>query len=203
MSRQWGFALPRRHSSGWGRVVTGLGTNHGVQEPLIRHAFERVGTLVFELQPASGNEILDSRGNEDLGGFGQRRNPSANVHRDPENVIAGELDFSRVTSGSYFEAQRAHRICNGLGAAHRPRRPIEGCKYSIAGRLDEAAPIPHHFLLRCLMVLGEQISPAGIAKFRRFGGRSDNVGEEYRREDTVGLPGRLLDTEEASDFVHV
>ena len=67
-----------------------------VEVPGAWHTFERVIPAVVELDPRPRDEIPDRSGDEDLVGFGQRRDPGADVHGNATDIVAGKLDLTRV-----------------------------------------------------------------------------------------------------------
>src|SRR4029453_8046392 len=67
-----------------------------VEAPGPGNALQFVFATVFELERGAGDEVLYRRGDEDLGGTGQRGDPRADVDCDSSHVGAVELDLTRV-----------------------------------------------------------------------------------------------------------
>ena len=86
------------------------------QPPLARHALQHVGPSIFELDPRSEYQVLDRGRYEDLAGPSKTHDASSDVHCQPADVIADQLNLSRVYSGADFQAQTAYLAADCLRA---------------------------------------------------------------------------------------
>ncbi len=94
---------------------------HRPQPPWAGHALEVVLAAVLEVEAGAGHQVLHGLGDEHLAGPRVRAHAGADVHGDPGDVVAGQLDLARVEAGAHLEADRAHRVAQL--AAQRIARP--------------------------------------------------------------------------------
>jgi hypothetical protein len=79
------------------------------------------------------------------------------------------------------------RVDDGTGTTDRTRRTVEGREKPVSGRVDLATAEALQLAADGGMVGLEQLAPATVAELGCAHGRADEVGEEHRREDLVGL----------------
>src|SRR5262245_33093186 len=73
-----------------------ISADHSVQMPLVRYALQRVLARVLEHEIRSRDEVPYGRGDEDHPGVGGSRDPGPDMDGDATNVVAVDLDLSRV-----------------------------------------------------------------------------------------------------------
>src|SRR5207244_4105855 len=74
-------------------------------------------------------------------------------------------------------------------AAHRCPRSLEAGEETIARGVELATVEAREQLAHARVVLFEQLAPASVAQLARALGGADDVGEENRRQETVGPNG--------------
>ena len=74
-----------------------------------------------------------------------------------------------------------------VGAPHRTRRPVETREEAVTGRVDLASAKADELLPDERVMSLNQIAPARVSQFRCALRGADDVGEEQRREDAIGL----------------
>src|SRR2546428_3386162 len=102
------------------------GVLDGVELPVAGHALQRVDAPVGELDPRARDEVRDGAGDEHLAPRGGRADARADVHGDSRHIVADQLALARVKAGSDLDAELAHGVTCGAGAADSPRRPVQG-----------------------------------------------------------------------------
>jgi hypothetical protein len=123
------------------------------------------------------------------------------VHREAANVVASEFDLTGVAPGADIQAEVADGCAERLGAADGPGGPVEGRQQAVAGGVDVAAPVPFDLPARQVIMLGEEIGPAGVAELGQPLGGPDDVGEQDGGKDAVGAWPVPLAGEERLDLV--
>ena len=73
---------------------------------------------------------------------GERRDPRADVDREPGDVVRLHLDLAGVDARPDLEPELADRVADRERAADRPRRAVECREEPVAGRLDLVAAEP-------------------------------------------------------------
>jgi hypothetical protein len=92
-----------------------------------------------------------------------------------------------VYPGAYVEPEPAHRLHDRTCAANRACRPVERCEEPVARGID-LDPVEVRKLTPDERVVPlDEISPRPVTELGRFGRRTDDVCEEHRRKDSVGL----------------
>src|SRR5258708_1594620 len=100
--------------------------------PRLANPLQLAHAAVGELEPGSGDEILDGARGQDLAGLGERANASRQVDRDAAYVLADQLDLAAVQSDADVEADRPGRVCDRTGAPDRSCRPVEDRQEPVA-----------------------------------------------------------------------
>jgi len=113
--------------------------NGPVQAPLARDPLQDVGTSILELHTRPCHQVLHGRGHEHLAPARQPHEAGADMDRDSPDVLAGELDLSRVESGPHLQPEAPNTVSDLLGAPDRPGRAIEGSQEAVPSRVDLAA----------------------------------------------------------------
>ena len=185
-----GFVSKRRRSA-----------KHPVEMPPVGDALQFVFAGVFELQPRARGEVFHRGAHENLPGACERADPRADVDREAANVVASEFDLTGVAPGADLQAELADGHAERLGAADGPGGPVEGRQQAVPGGVDVAAPVPFDLPARQVVMLGEEIGPAGVAELGQPLGGPDDVGEQDGRKDAVGAWPVPLAGEERLDLV--
>src|SRR5207244_6956498 len=152
-------------------------------------------SAVLELDAGSRHQVLDGLRDKHLAGAGVRGDACTRVDRDPPNRSVCELDLAGVDSGSHFEAERPDALRDRSCAAEGSGRSVEGREEAVACSIDFASAKALQLTSNERVVLFEQIVPAPVTELARALGRTDDVGEEDRRQDAVGVDW-LTDTGE-------
>src|SRR5262249_884699 len=100
-------------------------TLHREEPPLPGDSFELRDAAVLDLDPRSGDEILDRARYEHLARLRARRDARARVHRDSRHLAVDDLALAGVKSRTHVGAGAVHRLCDRAGASDRARRPVE------------------------------------------------------------------------------
>src|SRR5881392_2647777 len=100
---------------------------------------------------------------------------------------ADVLALARVQAGANADPRSVGRLEDRASATDRARRAVERREEAVADRLDLATLEAAESLSDPALVALEQLSPALVAQ---LGGRArgvDDVGEQHRGEDALGL----------------
>src|SRR5215203_3941300 len=108
------------------------------------------------------------------------------MHGDPDELPIVSLTFAGVKSGPNFDSEPGRRVDDRFRTSDRTGRPVEGGEESIPRSVDlhtlEAAELASDDIPMPI----QKIAPSSIAERRRSLSRPHDVGEQYRRQDTVG-----------------
>jgi hypothetical protein len=96
------------------------------QSPLAEDALQLVRPPIIEFDPRSEHQIFDRGSREDLAWPSKAHDPGSDVYRQPSDVVANQLDLTRMYSGPDLQSRTAHLGTDRLPAPHGPGRPIEG-----------------------------------------------------------------------------
>src|SRR5260370_40473876 len=118
---------------------------HREESPDPLYSLELVFPPVFELDSRSRDEVDDCPRRKDFPCFGEGGHAGGDVNADPADVIAPQFDLARVDARPDLDAERADRIPDGAGTAHRSARSVEGGQNAIARRLDLQASVALQF----------------------------------------------------------
>src|SRR4029453_15049265 len=148
-----------------GRGATGLaaGKLDRIELPGVGDALEAVGAAVAEGEPGPGDQVLDRPRADDLARPGGRHHPGGDVHGDPADVLAEQLDLARVQPHPDLQAQVAQAGADGGAGPDGPGRPVEGGQEPVAGGLDLAAAEAGQLLAHRLLVVDQETMPAAGA----------------------------------------
>src|SRR5436189_6077908 len=75
-------------------------TPRGLELPFAIDALEVVDAAIVERDFGADDEVSNRPGDEDLAGFGFGQDASADVHRQPADPVAAQLELARVQPGS-------------------------------------------------------------------------------------------------------
>ena len=89
--------------------------------------------------------------------------------------------------GADFEPELAHPVRDRLSAAHSSDRPVEGGEEAIAGGVDLASPEAAELPAHERVVAFDQFPPTHITDSGQRRRGTDDVGEQDRGENRVGL----------------
>ena len=106
------------------------------QAPLAGDTLEGVEAAVDEAQARASYEVFHRTGDPHLARSGKGRHTSADVHSDPTNLIADQLDLAAMEAGSDVEAERADRFKDSTGAPDSARWPVKGDEHTVTGPVD-------------------------------------------------------------------
>ena len=82
--------------------------------------------MIFENQAGASHKIAYRLRDQHVPRSGDGGDARAGMHCDSSNVASYKLAFTGMKAAPYFNMERAHRIADGYGTAHRPRRPVKG-----------------------------------------------------------------------------
>ncbi len=109
------------------------------------------------------------------------------VNRNAAHVVAAHLDLPRMKSAADLDPESASASTDRLGTAHPPSGTVEGREHAVSSGLDLTATESPQLLADHCVVAIEQVVPASIAALNCLFSRPDNVGEEDRGQNSVGL----------------
>jgi hypothetical protein len=107
------------------------------------------------------------------------------VHSEPADIVAAQLAFANVQSGTDLDPKPRDGVPDRFGAAHATRRTVEQGQHAVAGGLDPTATRALDLADANFVVLVEQLPPARVARVRRAPRLIDDVREQNRAEDPV------------------
>ena len=189
----------------FGLVCDGRNLDHAATTAKSRHS---PGTPLSSAWPRSSNArpepatrsctVPETRISPGPGAAGH---PRADVNRYARELLIDDLALAGVHPGTDLQAQPAHGVDRGVGAADRARRPVEAREEPVARGVDLAPAKALELAPNRGVVSLQQLAPAPVAELGRPLRRADDVGEEHRREHAVGL-GRLAHAgQELADLV--
>ena len=110
---------------------------------------------------------------------GPRRghHPGCDVHCDPAHTALAQFDLAGVQPGPDLQADAGQLLPDGSCAADRPAWAIEGGQDAVASGLDESALELLDHAAGELVVHGQDLAPAPVAKLSGPIGGADDVGE--------------------------
>src|ERR1700722_18718933 len=106
--------------------IAGSLTNSAIQVPLVWDAFQRVHTTGLESKPRACHEVPHRLRDQDFTWFGKTSNASADMHRNPCEIIVDDLAFPSVQAAAHLKAERAHHIAQRTCATDCSRGSVEG-----------------------------------------------------------------------------
>jgi len=96
-------------------------------------------SFVFERDAGSGDQVLQSAGDQHLARRREGSDTSGDVDGEPGEVAASDFALTAVQPGAYFSADGSSRLGDRLRAADCPGRSIEGRAETVAGCVDLAS----------------------------------------------------------------
>src|SRR5207253_371218 len=130
--------------------------HHRVELPDSWKSFELALAAVVELEAGTGNEIGDRARHEDLPSAGASGDTLSDMHREPSDVGAPELDLARVKASAHLDRRcprDRRRAPDGAGGA------VEHGEHPVARRLDDAPAEAAHLSVGEAVVLIEHGPP--------------------------------------------
>ena len=97
-----------------------------------------------------------------------------------------------MQSGAHGEIQWPDAFDDRLRAPDRASGAVEGGEEAVARRIDLASVEARELATNGGVVLLHEIAPATVSDLRRALRRSDEIGEENRREHPIGGAGLAL-----------
>ncbi len=153
-----------------------------VRRPRAGDVPEHLRTALDELDTGSGHQFSHDRGHENLVRLGECEQPRRDGDAEPGDVVAAELDLARVERNADLHSEGGQvRPCRER-SAQSASRGLEDCEYAVAGRLDPPAAPRGDRLAHDFVVAVQQHAPTGITHARVHRRRTDDVGEQRRRE---------------------
>src|SRR5262245_12666237 len=107
------------------------------------------------------------------------------MHRDSAHGPVRLLDLTGMDAHTHLETEPPHASRNGLRAADRASRSLEGREKAVAGRVDLLTRVAAQLLADEHVVALDKPAPGVVSQPGCGPGGVDDVGEHQRREDTV------------------
>src|SRR4029077_10386845 len=130
--------------------------------PFTGDTLKRLTAAVAEAQTGAGHQVLHGARHQHLARTGKSCDTRANVNCDPADIVADLFAFTRVESGTDFDAKRFDFFGNSASAAHAARRPVEGCKNAVARTLHFMAAETREIAADNSMMAIKQVVPAVV-----------------------------------------
>src|SRR6266516_7965744 len=138
-----------------------------VEAPLAGHALQRLGAAILEREAGTGNEILDGLRHEHFAGAGLRGDARADVDGESGHLVADDLALTSVDAGPNLDPVFAQRAGNGVGAANRAHRSVEGREEAVPGGIELASPEAVEQAADDGMMLAERVRPRVVSVSHR------------------------------------
>ena len=122
-------------------------------------------------------------------GPGESGNTRADVHRDPGGLALDELALAGVQARPDLNAEILDGVGDCDGGTDRPRGSIERREEPVTGGVELAPAETGELAAHDRVVLLDDIPPGAVAQFSGPRRRTHDVGEEHRRQQTIGLRG--------------
>src|SRR5207244_9408051 len=97
----------------------------------------------------------------------RRGNPGADHDDKARDLALVQLAFPRVHACPNLEPELADAVDDSLGAANRPRRPVEGGEEPVAGRVLLFSAKARQLAANEPVVPLKQVAPRAVAELRR------------------------------------
>jgi hypothetical protein len=159
----------------------------GEQAPLPRHALELVHAAVIERDLRARDEVLDRARDEHFACLRLRGDPSTHIYGETRDLLSPDLTLTGVDTAAHFDSKVADRLADGDSTSNRASGAVEGSEEAVARCIELAPPELVEQPANDGVVVLERLAPAPVAEPRRLLGGADDVGEEHRREHSVGL----------------
>ena len=175
----------------------------GEESPTAGDALEFLFALVIERDARTSYEVFDGGGDEDLPGCSESRDSRTDVHGHAGDVLAADLELTGVESSADVDAQSSEGVANGDGAVDGSSRSVEGGHEFISDRVDFLAAEALQLAAHGPVVAVEDLTPLAVAQLSGALGGADDVGEQHRRQHSVGVGGGAYTGQEFFDLVDV
>jgi hypothetical protein len=106
-------------------VSLALGGLDCVQLPGVGNALELVGAAVVEGEAGPGDQVLDRARAQHLPRLGLGEDAGRDMHGDPAEVVADQLDLAGVQASPDLEAVLGQLSPDGVGGPDGPGRAVE------------------------------------------------------------------------------
>jgi hypothetical protein len=103
-----------------------LPTQNSIKMDLLGRAAQRMEAAVLEAQPRARDEIAHCARYDRFSCLRLRCNARCDMHSDPGDIIALQLDLAGVQPAPHRDPERPHQIANRGGTAHPSRRAVAG-----------------------------------------------------------------------------
>jgi hypothetical protein len=117
----------------------------GEELPWVRDAFKRAGAAIGKGDAGAADEVGDGTGDEDFVGLGVRLHALGDVDGDAADIVTVEFDLAGVQPYSYMDADGAHGVADGTGAAHSSAGPVKDGQEPVARGFDLSTPEAFEF----------------------------------------------------------
>ena len=142
---------------------------------------------VVEGEVRSRDQVLDSRGDENLPWSRLRGHPRAGVDCDARELVPDHLALAGVQPGPYFETQLPHPVPDRRGAADGADRAVEGGEEAVSCRIQLATAKTIQLGTHERVVASDEVRPGPVCQLEGLGRRAHDVGEQDRRKNGLGL----------------
>ena len=112
------------------------------------------------------------------------------MDRQSRHIVAAELEFSDMETGSDVEAQSLCSIDDAAGALDPADRAVEAGQYSVACCANQHAAVSFDLYDRSFIVSVQELSPTAISQLSGSRSRIDDVGEHDCGEHPIGVGPR-------------
>ena len=152
---------------------------------------------ILETDVGFGHQLPDRARSQDLARARLGGEPRADMKGQADRVGPAHLVFAGMQSRPDFQAQRAHRFADGMGALHPGRRRGEGHEHPVARRHDFLAMQGLQFLPDGRVIMIHHLRPARITQsrglFRGLHDVDDQDGGQRLLECDAAIGGPAAD----------
>src|SRR5262245_57715433 len=167
---------------------------------MVGHSLERVRTPVLESQARPGDQVNDRSRDKHLARLRLVYDARREVHREPADIAAKELQLAGVEAAANLEIQASNGLRDRARTLNRARRSIERGQRPVASPLDQLPAEPFDLTMKEVVEVVEHVMPTSVAHFGSASRRADDVGKQHRCEDSIGLAGR---TNAGQELLHL
>lgn len=112
---------------------------------------------------------------------------AATLTANPREIVTSTVALAGMNPGAHLNSQRSDSVTHRSSTADRPRRTFEHSEETIAERLDRPTPVALDLDADDLVVAFDQCPPALVSHLGGSLCRGDDVGEQDRRQGTIGV----------------
>jgi hypothetical protein len=174
-----------------------------IERPFAGHSPELVGPGARKFDSRASYELTHGAGDEDLIRCGGCLDTSGDMDPHPGDVIAAQLDLTRMDTRSNSQVEFPQDFLDCRRARNSSSGTIEDREKPVSGPSDEAATKTPKLTIDNMIVLIHEVAPASIAKGGHPLCRIHNVGKQYRRQNTLDGKCRSRSRDEFLDGLDV